>query len=61
MYGPAQALTCMSMYLQVDVPDIGPDEVVRVLDDAEKVMSLQLSAGIEWKEDTFDVRSTVLN
>lgn len=43
----------------MDVPDIGPDEVVRVLDDAEKVMSLQLSAGIEWKEDTFDVRSTV--
>ena len=46
------------MSLQVDVPDIGPEEVVRVLDDAEKVMRLQLSAGIDWKEDTYDVRST---
>lgn len=46
------------MSLQVDVPDIGPEEVVRVLDDAEKVMRLQLSAGIDWKEDTCDVRST---
>lgn len=44
----------------MDIPDIGPDEVVRVLDDAEKVMSLQLSAGIEWREDTCDVRSTDL-
>ena len=45
---------------QVDVPDIGPDEVVRVLDDLEKVMSLQLSAGVEWKEDTCDVRIAML-
>ena len=44
----------------MDVPDIGPDEVVRVLDDAEKVMRLQLSAGVEWKDDTYDVKSTDL-
>ena len=43
----------------MDVPFIGIDEVVRVLDDAEKVMSLQLSAGVEWKEETYDVRNNL--
>ena len=39
----------------MEVPFVGPDEAVRILDDAEKVMSLQLSAGLEWKEDICDV------
>lgn len=39
----------------MELPFIGPDEAVRILDDAEKVMSLQLSAGLEWKDDIYDV------
>ena len=38
-----------------EVPTIAIDEMIRVLDDRDKVMSLQLSAGIEWTEDTCDV------
>ena len=40
---------------QVELPDLAPGDTVRILDDGEKVMSLQLSAGIEWTEDTCDV------
>ena len=43
------------VYPQVDVPNLVPGDVVRVLDDAEKVMNLQLSVGVEWTEDVYDV------
>ena len=44
--------------MKVTVPDFAPDDVVRVIDDPEKLMDHQLSTGIEWTEDTCDVRIT---
>lgn len=48
-----------TIHIQVDVPGIGPDDMVKVLDDIEKVMTLQRSMGIEWEEDICDVSKLI--
>ena len=45
--------------MKVIVPDFAPGDLVRVIDDPEKLMNHQLSTGAEWTEDLCDVRFIV--